>query len=135
MHRNLSHRPRPSVVEPRRELLVAVRSFVRAACNCPGVLRIALMGSLVTSKAIPKDADVLVTINGMMDLGELARWPVASAIIASAIHAWHVSPSIAGAASTSMTTFMSSRYRKNCLPRRQLTFGQMLSADSRCRLM
>jgi hypothetical protein len=31
------------------------------------------MGSLVTSKAIPKDADVLVTINGTMDLGELAR--------------------------------------------------------------
>jgi len=30
---------------------------------------------------------------------------------------------------------MSSRYRKNCLPRRQLTFGQMLSADSQCLLM
>jgi hypothetical protein len=27
----------------------------------------------VTSKAIPKDADILVTINGSMDLGELAR--------------------------------------------------------------
>jgi hypothetical protein len=51
------------------------------------------------------------------------------------IHAWHVSLSIAGAASTSMMTFMSSRYRKNCLLRRQLTFGQMLFADSRCRLM
>ena len=119
------------------------------------------MGSLVTSKAIPKDADVLVTINATMDLGELARagrrlkgsaqtinlgadifladmtgaTSVASVIIASAIHAWHVSPSIAGAASTSMTTFTSSRYRKNCLPRRQLTFGQTLSGGSRCRLM
>jgi hypothetical protein len=31
------------------------------------------MGSLVTSKAIPKDADVLVTINNTMDLDELAR--------------------------------------------------------------
>jgi hypothetical protein len=31
------------------------------------------MGSLVTSKAIPKDADVLVTINNTMDLTELAR--------------------------------------------------------------
>jgi hypothetical protein len=29
------------------------------------------MGSLVTSKAIPKDADVLVTINSTMDLGDL----------------------------------------------------------------
>jgi ABC-type branched-subunit amino acid transport system substrate-binding protein len=119
------------------------------------------VGSLATSKAIPKDADVLVTINGTMDLGELARagrrlkgsaqtinsaptsfspmqldaTSVASAIIASAIHAWHVSPSSAGAASTPMTTFTSSRRRKNCLPRRQSIFGQMLSADARCRLM
>ena len=60
------------MVEPRRVLVLAVRSFVRAACTYPGVLRIALMGSLVTSEAIPKDADVLVTINGTMDLGELA---------------------------------------------------------------
>jgi hypothetical protein len=73
MRRNPSHDPRPSVAEPRRELLLAVRSFVRAACTCPGVVRIALMGSLVTSKAIPKDADVLVTINRTMDLGQLAR--------------------------------------------------------------
>jgi hypothetical protein len=73
MRHKPSHSPRPSVAEPRGELLLAVRSFVRAARTCPGVLRIALMGSLVTSKAIPKDADVLVTINGTMDLGELAR--------------------------------------------------------------
>src|SRR5260370_35383782 len=73
MRRNQSYSPRPSVAEPRRELLLAVRSFVRAARTCPGVLRIALVGSLVTSKAIPKDADVLVMINGTMDLGELAR--------------------------------------------------------------
>jgi hypothetical protein len=73
MRRNSSHSPRPSVAEPRRELLLAVRSFVLAACTCPGVLRIALVGSLVTSKAIPKDADVLVTIDGAMDLAELAR--------------------------------------------------------------
>jgi hypothetical protein len=38
---------------------------------------------------------------------ELHATSVASAIIASAIHGWHVSPSIAGAASTSMTTFTS----------------------------
>ena len=73
MRRNQSYSPRPSVVEPRRVLVLAVRSFVRAACTYPGVLRIALMGSLGTSGAIPKDADVLVTINGTMDLGELAR--------------------------------------------------------------
>jgi hypothetical protein len=37
------------------------------------VLRIALVGSLVTNKAIPKDADVLVTIDDTMDLVDLAR--------------------------------------------------------------
>jgi hypothetical protein len=73
MRRNHSYSPRPSVAELRRELLLAVRSFVGAARTCPGVLPIALVGSLVTSKAIPKDADVLVTIEGTMDLGELAR--------------------------------------------------------------
>jgi hypothetical protein len=46
MRRTPSHSPKPSVVEPCRELLLAVRSFVRSACTCPGVLRVALMGSL-----------------------------------------------------------------------------------------
>ena len=73
MPRNQVHIPRPSVAEPRRVLLLAVYSFVRAAQLCPGVQRIALVGSLVTSKAIPKDADVLVTIDNTMDLTELAR--------------------------------------------------------------
>ena len=73
MRRNPSYSPRPSVAEPRRDLLLAVRSFVRAARACPGVLRIALVGSLITNKAIPKDADVLVTIDGTTDLTELAR--------------------------------------------------------------
>jgi len=63
----------PSVAEPRRALLLAVCSFVRAARICPGVLRIALMGSLVTNKPIPKDADVLVTIDDTTDLTGLAR--------------------------------------------------------------
>jgi len=69
-------RPRarsPSVAEPRRLLLLAVHSFVRAARACPGVKRISLLGSLVTAKSIPKDGDVLVTIDGMMDLTALAR--------------------------------------------------------------
>jgi hypothetical protein len=73
MHRSQIHSPRPSVAEPRRTLLLAVCAFVRAAQVCPGVLRIALIGSLATSKAIPKDADVLVTIDNTMDLTELAR--------------------------------------------------------------
>jgi predicted nucleotidyltransferase len=65
--------PRPSVAEPRRDLLLAVQSFVKAASACPGVRRIALVGSLATDKAVPKDADVLVTIDGAMNLTELAR--------------------------------------------------------------
>ena len=65
--------PTPSVAEPRGPLLLAVRSFVRSARDRPGVLRIALLGSLTTSKLIPKDADVLVTIDGAVELVELAR--------------------------------------------------------------
>jgi hypothetical protein len=65
--------PSPSVPDPRRHLLQAVLAFVRAASSCPGVLRIALVGSLATDKAIPKDADVLVSIDASMDLDQLAR--------------------------------------------------------------
>ena len=112
--------------EPRRALLLAVCSFVRAARICPGVRRIALMGSLVTNKPIPKDADVLVTIDDTTDLTGLARAASAPqgvcsnhqpsslmrlgvtsdafASIASAIRAWHASPSIADAAPTSTMT-------------------------------
>jgi hypothetical protein len=54
-------------------LLLAVLSFVLAARACPGVQRISLLGSILTAKAIPKDIDVLVTIDGAMDLTGLAR--------------------------------------------------------------
>src|ERR1700745_2241404 len=65
--------PSPSVAEPRRPLLLAVLSFVLAARACPGVQRISLLGSILTAKAIPKDVDVLVTIDAAMDLTRLAR--------------------------------------------------------------
>ena len=65
-------KPQPSVREPRRHLLRAVLAFVRAAKSSPGVLRIALLGSLATDKPVPKDADVLVTIDAAMDLAPLA---------------------------------------------------------------
>jgi hypothetical protein len=65
--------PRPSVPDPRPHLLDAVLAFVRAARSTPGVLRIALLGSLATDKPVPKDADVLVTIDPAMDLAPLAR--------------------------------------------------------------
>jgi predicted nucleotidyltransferase len=153
--------PSPSVADPRRALLLAVHSFVRAARACPGVQRISLLGSLVTAKAIPKDVDILVAIDSTTDLSELARAGrrlmgllrpstsvltssspmrlggtlAASAIIANAIHVRHASPSIVGVGNTLMTTFMSSRCQKNCLPYRPLTFGRTLSGASRYRLM
>ena len=73
MKRNRYYGPSPSVDEPRRPLLLGVLSFVRAIRDCPGVLRVALLGSLTTIKPIPKDADVLITINGAVDLSRLAR--------------------------------------------------------------
>ena len=65
--------PRPSVPDPRRHLLSVVLAFVRAARSSPGALWIALLVSLATDKPVPKDADVLVTIDATMDLASLAR--------------------------------------------------------------
>jgi hypothetical protein len=70
---NQSRAPSPSVAEPRRPLLLAVLAFVLVARACPGVQRISLLGSILTAKAIPKDVDVLITIDVAMDLTELAR--------------------------------------------------------------
>jgi uncharacterized protein DUF6932 len=72
--RDRYQKPASAAAEPRRPLLVGLLAFVRAARNIPGVLRIALVGSLTTTKPIPKDADVLVTIDDTMDdLAPLAR--------------------------------------------------------------
>lgn len=65
--------PRPSIPEPRPHLLRGVLDFVRAARSLPGIHRIALVGSLTTDKPVPKDADVLVTIEADIDLAPLAR--------------------------------------------------------------
>ena len=64
--------PQPSIPEPRAFLLAEVLAFVRAASTCAGVRRIALVGSLTTDKPIPKDADVLVTLDEGLDLAQLA---------------------------------------------------------------
>jgi predicted nucleotidyltransferase len=138
-HRDRPRGPSPAVAEPRRPLLLAVLSFVRAAGVCPGVQRVSLLGSLATAKAIPKDVDLLVTIDGAMELTELARisrqlmglrkpsiWAptsfsltrlgatwVASAAIGSVIRAFDALPSIAGKRTTLTTICMSSRYPRN----------------------
>jgi predicted nucleotidyltransferase len=56
----------------RRFLLQEVLRFVKRACTCPGVRRIALVGSLARDKEDPKDADVLVTVDDNADLTLLA---------------------------------------------------------------
>ena len=56
----------------RDRLLVGVRAFVHAARQLPGITRIALIGSLTTTKPDPKDADLLVTVTDTADLAGLA---------------------------------------------------------------
>jgi predicted nucleotidyltransferase len=56
----------------REFLLSEVLRFVERARTCPGVRRIALVGSLARDKDNPKDADVLVTVDDDADLTSLA---------------------------------------------------------------
>ena len=61
----------PPTIE-RTRLIAEVLAFVRAAQRLPGITRIALIGSLTTSKADPKDIDLLVTVTDDTDLSLLA---------------------------------------------------------------
>ncbi len=56
----------------RERLIAEVLAFVRTAPRLPGIKRIALIGSLTTDKADPKDADLLVTVTDDADLAPLA---------------------------------------------------------------
>jgi hypothetical protein len=57
----------------REELLDAARRFVESAARIDGVLRIAIVGSLVTPKPRPKDTDLLVTISEAANIKALAK--------------------------------------------------------------
>lgn len=57
----------------RTHLIAEVLSFVLAASQLPGMTRIALIGSLTTRKADPKDADLLVTVTDDAHLAPLAQ--------------------------------------------------------------
>lgn len=61
-------------VSHRAELLAAAVSFVRAVRAISGVREISLVGSMVTSRANPKDIDFLVRITDEMDVAVLARY-------------------------------------------------------------
>ena len=54
-------------------LIAEVLAFVRAAQRLPGITRIALIGSLTTNKADPKDADLLVSVTDLTSLARLTR--------------------------------------------------------------
>jgi hypothetical protein len=67
--------PRPTQEPPppvRPRLIEEVVVFVRAASQLPGVIRIALIGSLATDELEPKDIDMLVTVTDKMNLNRLA---------------------------------------------------------------
>jgi hypothetical protein len=66
--------PEPVVLEPpaRSLLLAEALAFAQAASRLPGVIRIALLGSLTTPEPDPEDADLLVTVADDMDLAPLA---------------------------------------------------------------
>lgn len=63
----------PPPLSKRAQLIAEVLPFVRAASRLPGVLRIALIGSLVTDEPDPKDIDMLVTVTDETDLAPLAK--------------------------------------------------------------
>ena len=56
----------------RQQLLDGLRRFVASVRPMAGVRRIALLGSIVTAKADPKDIDVLVAVADDADLAPLA---------------------------------------------------------------
>lgn len=64
----------PPLPNKRAILLRAVLGFVRDARKLTCVRRIALLGSLATPKAIPKDVDILIEVNDDMPLDKLASF-------------------------------------------------------------
>jgi predicted nucleotidyltransferase len=56
----------------RQQLLDGLRRFVKTVRQIAGVRRIAVLGSIVTTKPDPKDIDVLVLVADDADLAPLA---------------------------------------------------------------
>lgn len=57
---------------PREHLLRAGATFVKSISALPGVIRIAVVGSITTDKRSPKDIDFLVTVAESMELDQIA---------------------------------------------------------------
>jgi len=62
----------PPLPDKRADLLRAVLVFVKDIRHLSGIRRIALIGSLTTPKAIPKDVDLLIEVSDEMPLKQLA---------------------------------------------------------------
>ena len=59
--------------ENREHLLYAAATFLQEVIQESGVLRIALIGSILTAKKNPKDIDFLLSVEDGLDLERLAR--------------------------------------------------------------
>ena len=57
----------------REHLLSSILWFVPRAATIQGVIRISLLGSILTNKKDPKDIDFLVAVEEHLDLERLAR--------------------------------------------------------------
>lgn len=62
----------PNDEDTRAFLIVAAFRFIDRIVAIPGLRRIAMLGSLISSKADPKDVDILITIDDEVDLTALA---------------------------------------------------------------
>jgi hypothetical protein len=56
----------------RQRLLADALQFVHTASRLPGIVRIALLGSLATEKPDPKDVDLLITVTDEANLTPIA---------------------------------------------------------------
>jgi len=63
----------PSDENVRAFLIAEAFRFIERSAAMPGVRRIAMLGSLLSSKANPKDVDLLVTVADEVDLTALAK--------------------------------------------------------------
>lgn len=72
MRSDLKSRIEAQLPPIRAHLLAGVLAFTQVTARIPGIGRIALIGSLTTTKPKPKDADLLVTVADDADLTLLA---------------------------------------------------------------
>jgi hypothetical protein len=62
----------------RTTLLELTADFVHLARTCPGIARIALLGSVTTSKPRPKDVDLLVSVTPSLEMPATRSWVAGS---------------------------------------------------------